>query len=84
MCPVASTHGQKHGAWPAADRQTEWQFNMARLRDVRLQKAVNQEELESGAGDVDKSSKESIFCAPGGVPSKHSTLCHILFPHNHS
>lgn len=51
MCPVASTHGQKHGAWPAANGQTEWQFNMARLRDVRLPKAVNQEELESGAGD---------------------------------
>lgn len=51
------THGQKHGTSPAIDKEapdTERQFNrqdMPRLRDVGLPKAVNQEELESGAGD---------------------------------
>lgn len=66
--PVASTHGHKHGTWPAIDGETpdtERQFkqhqDMPRLQDVGLPKAVNQE-LASAAGDgalhVDKSHKE--------------------------
>lgn len=50
-------HGQKRGSWPAIDGTTpdpEREFNrqdMPRLRYVGLAKAVNQEELESSAGD---------------------------------
>lgn len=62
------TERHKHGTWPAIDGEApdiERQFNhqyMPRLQDIRLPKAANQEELESGSRDgakhVDKSHKE--------------------------